>query len=73
MSSGITYDSYSTVSPVSDTKSEYSYFQYHCKPTTLIVIAGVKTSSLKYNKMKLGKAIKRRIIAGKIVQIISNV
>ena len=37
-SSGITYDSYSTVSPVSDTKSEYSYFQYHCNPTTFTVI-----------------------------------
>src|SRR5699024_9794728 len=73
MSSGIIYDSNSTVSPVSETKSEYSYFQYHCNPTTLIVIAGVNTSSLKYNKIKLGKAINNKIIAGKIVQIISNV
>jgi hypothetical protein len=73
MSSGITYDSYSTVSPVSDTKSEYSYFQYHCNPTTFTVIAGVNTSSHKYNNMKLGKAINNNITAGNIVHIISKV
>jgi len=73
MSSGIIYDSNSIVSPVSETKSEYSYFQYHCKPTTLIVIAGVKTSSHKYNNIKLGNAINNNITAGNIVHIISNV
>jgi hypothetical protein len=73
MSSGIIYDSYSIVSPLSETKSEYSYFQYHCNPTTLIVIAGVNTSSHKYNNIKLGKAISNKIIAGNNVHIISNV
>lgn len=34
LSSGITYDSRSTVSSESDTKSEYFYFQYHYKPIT---------------------------------------
>jgi hypothetical protein len=54
-------------------KSEYSYFQYHCKPIALIVIAGEITSSHKYNKMNEGKAIINKITAGKIVQIISIV
>jgi hypothetical protein len=38
---------------------------------TLIVIAGVNTSSHRYNRMNDGKAISNRIIAGKIVQMIS--
>ncbi|CQB89021.1 hypothetical protein GCM10025768_28380 [Microbacterium pseudoresistens] len=71
MSSGITYDSNSIVSPIESTKSEYSYFQYHCNPITLIVIAGVNTSSHKYNNMNEGKAINNNITAGKIVHIIS--
>jgi hypothetical protein len=54
-------------------KSEYSYFQYHCNPIALIVIAGEITSSHKYNNINEGKAITNNTTAGNIVQIISIV
>lgn len=49
-------------------KSEYSYDQYHWCPIVLIVIAGVFTSSRRYNARRDGKAIKIKIKAGMMVQ-----
>lgn len=50
-------------------KSEYSYDQYHWWPIVLIVIAGVFTSSSRYNARNEGRAMKTKINAGMIVQI----
>ena len=61
---GIIYESNSIL-----WKSEYSYLQYHWCPIDFKVIKGLFNSSNKYNKRKEGKAIKIKVIAGKIVQI----
>lgn len=52
-------------------KSVYSYFQYHWWPIILIVIIGLKISSVRYKIFKDGIAKKIKIIIGKRVQIIS--
>jgi len=52
-------------------KSEYSYLQYHWCPMALSVILGCLTSSVKYSSRSDGRAKNRRIIAGRIVQIVS--
>lgn len=50
-------------------KSAYSYDQYHWWPVVFKVIEGLLFSSIKYNSLSDGRAIKIKIIAGKIVQI----
>lgn len=50
-------------------KSEYSYLQYHWCPIDFNVINGLLSSSNKYKSRSEGKAIKIKVIAGKIVQI----
>ena len=52
-------------------KSEYSYLQYHWWPIALRVILGCLTSSVKYNRRRDGRARNSRIMAGRIVQIVS--
>lgn len=54
-------------------KSEYSYFQYHWCPITLIVIIGLLISSIMYNNRSDGSAIKISVIAGSKVHNISIV
>lgn len=52
-------------------KSEYSYDQYHWCPITFKVNIGDFSSSIKYKRWRDGMARKRRVMAGKIVQIVS--
>lgn len=50
---------------------EYSWDQYHWCPLTFIVILGFEVSSIRYKIFIEGRAIKRSITAGRIVQIVS--
>lgn len=52
-------------------KSEYSYDQNHWCPIVFSVIEGLGDSSIRYRSRSEGNARKRRIIAGRTVQIIS--
>ena len=54
-------------------KSEYSYLQYHCRPIAFKVTLGLFTSSSRYRRRSDGRAMKIKIIAGRIVQIVSMV
>jgi len=47
---------------------EYSYDQYHWKPIVLIVMMGLRFSSIKYKVFKEGIAININMIAGRAVQ-----
>jgi hypothetical protein len=50
---------------------EYSWDQYHWCPLTFIVILGFEVSSIRYKIFMDGRAMKRSITAGKMVQIVS--
>jgi len=52
-------------------KSVYSYLQYHWCPIALRVILGFLISSVRYSRRRDGRARNKRIIAGKIVQMVS--
>jgi hypothetical protein len=64
---GIMYESYST-----DGKSEYSYLQYHWCPIAFTLTDGCLNSSVRYSRRSDGRARKRRVTAGRIVQIVST-
>jgi len=53
--------------------SRYSYDQYHCRPIALMEVCGFGISSIRYRSRRDGRARKIRIIAGRIVQIVSRV
>lgn len=52
-------------------KSEYSYDQYHWWPITLRVNMGDFSSSIRYSRWSEGIARNSKVIAGRIVQIVS--
>lgn len=58
-------------SNLTSAKSEYSYDQYHCRPMAFKVTLGLLTSSKRYSNRKEGRAMKIKITAGRIVQIVS--